>query len=120
MRPETANILAFLDEYMAGQREDTAKLIADDFRNRRVERGITREEIAKLSGVALANVARFEQKGLISLSNLVKLANALGYRGELRMIFSQPKFTTMDELLTIRKNKGKKKAYKPKSSSSKQ
>ena len=39
-----------------------ARKIANDFRNRRVERGLTREDVAEKSGVALANITRFEQK----------------------------------------------------------
>lgn len=111
MRPETANILALLDEYVLPNAEDAAMKIAGDFRERRVEKGWTREEVAERSGVALSNIARFEQKGLISLKNLIGLAMALGYIGELKNIFSEPKFATMTELDTIRKNKGKKKAY---------
>ncbi|MCI6117958.1 MAG: hypothetical protein MR717_01495 [Prevotella sp.] len=65
-----------------------------------------------LSGVAVSNIVRFEQKGLISLKNLIGIAMALGYTSELRHIFGQPKYSTMDELLQIRKNTGKKKAHR--------
>lgn len=112
MREETADILSFLDKYTLPSPEDTAKKIADDFRNRRIEKGITRKEIAERSGVAISNIARFEQKGLISLNNLVMLATALGYTSEIKSIFSEPKFSTIADLEQIRKNTGKKKAYK--------
>ena len=59
----------------------------------------------------LSNVARFEQKGLVSLPNLIKLAMALDYTAELKGIFSEPKFSTKDELTQIRRNTGKKKVY---------
>ena len=91
--------------------EDVARKLADDFRSRRVERGLTRKAIAEKAGVALANVARFEQKGFISLQHLILLAIALDYLHEVRDIFATPKFSTMEELLQIRKNTGKKKAY---------
>ncbi|MCM1452397.1 MAG: helix-turn-helix domain-containing protein [Clostridium sp.] len=111
LRKETADILAILDQYALPSLQDDAKKIADDFRLRRVEKGITREEMAKKSGVALGNIARFEQKGLVSLKNLISLASALGYLSDLKNIFAEPKFSTMAELQTIRKNTGKKKAY---------
>lgn len=111
MRKETADILSFLDQYTLPTPEDAAKKIADDFRSRRIEKGITRENVAEMSGVALANVTRFEQKGLISLKNLISLASALGYLSELKNVFAEPKFSTMEELELIRKNAGKKKAY---------
>ena len=54
----------------------------------------------------------FEQKGLISLKNLIALTIALGYVSEIRNLFSQPKYDTMEELTQIRKNSKKKRAYK--------
>lgn len=118
MRKETANILSLLERYTLTSAEDIGKSIASDFRTRRIEKGVSREEIASRADVPLSNVARFEQKGLISLTNLIKLAIALDYTAELKGIFSEPKFSTMDELMQIRKNTGKKKAY-PKQKKSK-
>ncbi len=93
--------------------DDVTRKIADDFRRRRIEKSITRETLARKSGVALSNITRFEQKGLISLKNLILLAMALGYLTEIRDIFAAPKYSTMEELLQIRKNTGKKKAHTP-------
>lgn len=111
---DSDNMLALLESLVPEPAEDVARKIADDFRHRRVEKGLTREAIAKKSGVAIANIARFEQKGLISLTNLIELAIALGYNLEIKSIFSEPKFSSMEELLQIRKNSGKKKAHTPK------
>ena len=111
MRPETANILSLLDKYTQSSIDDVSMKIAANFKNRRIEKGITREQMAEKSGVAISNIARFEQKGLISLKNLIKLAEALGYLAEIQNLFSQPKFTTIEELTQIRKNANKKKAY---------
>lgn len=104
-------MLAAFDSYMLESEEDIAKMIADDFRKRRIEKNLTREMVAKQAGVPLGNLSRFEQKGLISLKNLISLARALGYIGEIKGIFSQPKFSTMQELLEIRKNAGRKTAH---------
>lgn len=86
--------------------------IATDFRNRRIEKNITRRMIAEKSGVALSNIVRFEQKGLISLQNLIRLAMAMGYTSEILHIFSEAKYSTIDEMLQIKHNQGKKKAYR--------
>lgn len=109
---DTSNILSLLDNYTVTNADDVVRDIADNFRRRRVERNLTREEVAELSGVALANIVRFEQKALISLGNLVSLAMALGYTSDIHGLFSQPKYSTMEELLTIRKNQKKKRARK--------
>ena len=86
--------------------------IASDFRHSRVEKGLTRDQVAERAGVAVSNVTRFEQKGLISLKNLIKLAMALGYTSEIKGLFATPKYSTMEELTQIRQNAGKTKAYR--------
>ena len=108
---DTNNILSLLEGYTLDNQDDIAKGIADDFRRRRIEKNITRDQLAERSGVAVSNIVRFEQKGLISLRNLISLAMALGYTSELKNVFAQPKYSTMEELTQIRKNSNKKKAH---------
>ncbi len=108
-------MLSVLEGFVLPDADDIARKLADDFRCRRVERGLTRQAVAEKSGVALANLTRFEQKGLISLKNLILLAVSLDYLHEVRDIFSVPKYSTMEELTQIRRNTGKKKAYPRKS-----
>ena len=109
---ETNNILSVLENYTLTDSEDVAKEIADNFRKRRVEKNLTRDQVAEMSGVAMSNIVRFEQKGLISLKNLIGLAKALGYSSEIKSIFAQPKYSTMEELTQIRRNQNKKKAHR--------
>ena len=101
---DTDNMLSVLDNYTLDNPDDISRDIANDFRRRRVEKNLTREEVAAKAGVAVSNIVRFEQKGLISLKNLIGLAIALGYVSELRNLFVQPKYDTMEELTQIRKN----------------
>lgn len=109
---DTDNILSFLDGFMGENTGDVARKIASDFRRRRVEKGITREDLAAQSGVAVSNIARFERLGLVSLSNLLDMARVLGYLGELKAVFATPKYHTIEELTQIRRNSGKKRASK--------
>ena len=108
----TDNMLSVLDEYLHNNADTVSAQIASDFRHRRVEKGLTREQVAERAGVAVSNVTRFEQKGLTSLKNLIKLAMALGYTSEIKGIFATPKYSTMEELTQIRQNAGKTKAYR--------
>ena len=85
--------------------------LANDFRKRRIEKNLTRQNLSDQSNVAISNITRFEQKGLISLKHLIALAVALGYTHEITSIFATPKYSTMAELTQIRKNSGKTKAY---------
>ena len=109
---ETNNILSVLDNYTLNDPDDIAREIADDFRKRRIEKNLTREQVAEQSGVAVSNIVRFEQKGLISLKNLIGIAITLGYTSEMKSLFAQPKYSTMEELTQIRKNRNKKKAHR--------
>jgi transcriptional regulator with XRE-family HTH domain len=106
------NILSILDNYIHDNPDEIAMIIAKDFRKRRIEKGLTRDVVAEMSGVAVSNIIRFEQKGLISLKNLIGIAMALEYTSEIKNIFSEPKYSTMEELTTIRKNSGKKRGHK--------
>ncbi|MDE6278474.1 MAG: helix-turn-helix domain-containing protein [Paramuribaculum sp.] len=104
-------MLSVLDNFTLDNSEDIAMQVAESFRKRRVEKNITRQRIAQLSGVPLSTVARFEQKGLIAFDSLIKLAMALGYTSEIKDLFSTPKFDTMEELDLIRHKSKDKRAY---------
>lgn len=106
------NILSLLESYTLDNADDVARALAEDFRKRRVEKNLTREQVAEKSGVAVSNIVRFEQKGLVSLKNLISIAMAMGYTSEVKNIFSEPKYSTMEELSQIRKNTGKTRAHK--------
>ena len=57
-----SNILSVLDGYEYDNSDDIIMLIAENFRKRRVEKNIARQRMAKLSGVPVSTLARFEQK----------------------------------------------------------
>lgn len=105
-------MLSVLDSYTLDNPDEIAKEIANDFRKRRIEKNLTRKQVSEKAGVAVSNIVRFEQKGLISLKNLIGIAMALGYTSEIKNLFSEPKYSTMEELLQIRKNTNKKKVHK--------
>lgn len=109
---ETNHILAILDNYLHDNPDEIAKEMASDFRRRRIEKNLTREQVADKSGVAVSNITRFEQKGLISLKNLIAIAISLEYASEIKNVFSKPKYSTMEELQQIKRNAKKKKAYR--------
>lgn len=62
---ETNKILAILDNYLHDNPDEIAKEMANDFRRRRIEKNMTREQVADKSGVAVSNITRFEQKGIM-------------------------------------------------------
>ena len=111
MDSNSNNISSVLSNFTLDNPDDIAMQVAKNFRKRRVEKNITRQRIAELSGVPLSTLARFEQKGLIAFESLIKLAMALGYTSELKDLFCVPKFDTMEELDLIRQKSNDKRAY---------
>uniref|UniRef100_UPI0040259DE0 hypothetical protein n=1 Tax=Prevotella sp. TaxID=59823 RepID=UPI0040259DE0 len=53
-----------MDNYLHDNPDEIAKEMANDFRRRRIEKNMTREVVDK-SGVAVSNITRFEQKGIM-------------------------------------------------------
>ena len=62
---ETNKILAILDNYLHDNPDEIAKEMANDFRRRRIEKNMTREQVADKSGVAVSNITRFALKGIM-------------------------------------------------------
>ena len=55
---ETNNILAILDNYLHDNPDEVAKEIAADFRRRRIEKNLTREQVAEKSGAERTHLAQ--------------------------------------------------------------
>lgn len=88
--------------------DDILKIVAQNFQKRRLEKGISRNTLAEISGVPAPTIAKFEQKQSISLPSYVALAKALGYTEDIKKLLSQPIYNTMEELDMINKNKKRK------------
>lgn len=72
--------------------------LAHRVRNIRRRRKITQSKISEMSGVSLGSVKRFEQTGEISLVSLTKITIALGIEEELKNIFSNIPYMTLEEI----------------------
>ncbi|WP_455591236.1 helix-turn-helix domain-containing protein [Bacteroides sp.] len=97
-----------LYEFNIDTPEEILLLLAQNLQKRRLEKGISREALAEISGVPTATIAKFEQKHTISLASYVALAKALGYTKSLKELLSEPLYNTMEELDIINKNKNRK------------
>ena len=65
----------------------------------RKRRKITQKQLAARSNVSYATLKKFEQTGQISLMSLVKIAMELGLADEIKILFSQPVYLNIDEVL---------------------
>ena len=69
--------------------------VADNLRGQRLGRNLSQEELSHKSGVPLSTLRIFEQKGQISLANLVKIAIALGEEESLLRFLEPPDIQTL-------------------------
>ena len=82
--------------------------LAERLKARRLEKGLSRQALAEISGVPAPTSARFEQQFAISMRQYVDLAIALGYGDQLQVLMQEAIYKTMEELETIRNNKNRK------------
>ena len=81
--------------------------LAERLRSRRLEKGLSRQSLAEMSGVPAPTIARFEQQYAISMRQYIDLALALGYAEQLEGLMQEPLYKTMEELEQIKQNKNR-------------
>ena len=89
--------------------------IASNVRQRRLAMNFTQEDLSERSGVPLATLRKFEQKGIISVEALLKLLLIVGGIDELLQALKPPKptFVSIDDVLSqstrVTRKRGRKK-----------
>ena len=73
--------------------------LAQKVKRIRKRRKITQEELSQISDVSLGSVKRFEMTGQISLISLVKLSLALDIVDEIRNLFTNVEYLSIEEVL---------------------
>lgn len=77
--------------------------LANRIKERRKEQKISQEGLSRLSDVSLGSIKRFENKGEISLSSLIKIAFALGLEDDFDLLFSKKGYSSIQEVIDERK-----------------
>lgn len=72
--------------------------LVDRFKKRRKESKISQKELATKSGVSYGSIRRFEGSGEISLSSLLKLANALNCLQDFNKLFKNKIIKNLKDL----------------------
>jgi transcriptional regulator with XRE-family HTH domain len=78
--------------------EDLALVLARRLQTRRLELGLSRATLGELAAVSPETLRAFERTGQVSLRRLVRLADALGLRGEIAALFAAPPVRSLAEL----------------------
>lgn len=91
-----------------------AKIIAENFKNKRIKSNFTQKDLAERSGITLSSLKRFEQKAEISLSNLLKLAIPLDAMEEFEKLFPENTKESLDDYLEELETKERQRVRKKK------
>lgn len=79
--------------------DETILNLAKRVRRIRKRRKISQEELANISDVSFGSIKRFELTGQISLISLVKITVALDIVDEIRNLFTNVEYLSIDEVL---------------------
>ena len=79
--------------------EETIKALAGRVKILRKRKKITQLQLSTRSGVSYGSIKRFEETGQISLLSLTKLAAALEVSEEIRTLFSDVPYKSIDEVI---------------------
>jgi len=90
-----------MNNFLLNQKSPTeiSKIIADNVKKRRKELKLSQIELAKKSGVSWGSIKRFENTAQISLQSLIKIAVALDSTEDFLKLFSQKKYSSIDEII---------------------
>ena len=79
--------------------EETILDLANRVKRIRKRRKISQEELAIKSDVSFGSIKRFESTGQISLISLVKITYALDLIDEIKNLFTNVEYKSIDEVL---------------------
>ena len=76
----------------------TTNDLVERFKKRRKELKLSQKDLSTRSGVSYASIRRFENNGEISLTSLIKLANAIDCLNDFDALFKNAKILSLKEL----------------------
>ncbi|MDO4168661.1 MAG: helix-turn-helix domain-containing protein [Lachnospiraceae bacterium] len=83
--------------------EEIDKELAIRVRRIRKRRQITQEVLSRMSGVSYGSIKRFETTGKISLLSLTKIALALDCANEIKDMFTEVPYRSIEEVINENK-----------------
>ncbi|MBR1815540.1 MAG: helix-turn-helix transcriptional regulator [Lachnospiraceae bacterium] len=79
--------------------EEINRGIANKIKNIRKRRKLSQLALSELSGVSYGSIKRFEATGDISLKSLTRIAIALNIADDLKNIFSDIEYSSLQEVI---------------------
>lgn len=78
--------------------EEINLVVAKNIRKLRKRRKVSQKELSRVSGVSYGSVKRFEETGNISLVSLTKIAIALSVEHEIKELFANVPYKSIEEI----------------------
>ena len=79
--------------------EEMNEKLAQRLKSIRKRKSISQEELSRISGVSNGSIKRFENTGKISLLSLTKIAIALNCANEIRELFNDVPYQSIEEVI---------------------
>ena len=83
--------------------EEMDEALALRLKNIRKRRGLSQQQLSERSGVSYGSLKRFESTGQISLLSLTKLAIALNCAEDIRKLFTEVAYSSIEEVIREQK-----------------
>ena len=77
--------------------------LADNVKSRRLERNLTQKDLSQKLNICLPTYRKFEQTGNLSLKNFIKIAIFFEETQNIKNLFTQTRYQSIEEVLEASK-----------------
>lgn len=92
-----------MQKYVWETSEEITMMVSNHTKMLRKRLKISRQKLSEISGVSYGSVKRFEETGNISLLSLTKIAMALDAAGDIKNIFAEVPYKSIQEVINEQK-----------------
>lgn len=92
-----------MQKYVWETPEEITKIVAENTKKLRKRLKISRQKLSEMTGVSYGSIKRFEETGNISLLSLTKLAMVLDVSGDIKNIFANVPYKSIQEVINEQK-----------------
>lgn len=92
-----------MQKYIWETPEEITMIVSNHTKKLRKRLKISRRKLSEMSGVSYGSIKRFEETGNISLLSLTKIAMALDVPGDIKNIFAEVPYKSIQEVMNEQK-----------------
>lgn len=95
-------IISFIRD-SAIRESDVLMALANNVKSRRLEKNLTQKDLSKKLNICLPTYRKFEQTGNLSLKNFVKIAIFFEETPNIKKLFTQTRYESIEDVLKASK-----------------